>query len=255
MTGTVAAPAAGGEPQLVASELEKRFGGVTALDDVSVEIAAGELVGLIGPNGSGKTTFLNVLSGFYKPDKGTVTFEGRRIDGREPSALAAAGIARTFQVTKIFRRITVLENLLVPGLIDWSTSRAAATAEATGILESLDLARLADQPAANLSGGQAKLLEFGRIMMLRPRLVLLDEPFGGVHPDLKRLMHATIRRWNEEGKTIILISHDMGSIFGLCRRVLALHNGTIIAAGAPDEVRRNERVLAAYLGGHQAAEA
>lgn len=233
---------------LVAEALVKRFGGLTALDDVSFEVEAGELVGLIGPNGSGKTTLLNVLSGFYLPNGGRATFAERRITGREPSVLAEAGIARTFQVTKIFRRISVLENLLVPGLIHWSAGRAQAAAKAQDILGRLQLLHMAEQAAAGLSGGQAKLLEFGRVMMLAPKLVLLDEPFGGVHPTLKRLMHDTILDWNEQGAGIILISHDMGSIFDLCRRVMVLHNGRVIADGAPDAVRSDPAVIRAYLG-------
>jgi ABC-type branched-subunit amino acid transport system ATPase component len=234
--------------QLVAEGIVKRFGGLTALDHVSVEIEAGELVGLIGPNGSGKTTFLNVLSGFYRPEQGSVSFDGISIVGREPSTLAAAGIARSFQVTKIFRRISVLENLLVPGLTDWSATPREAAEKGHAILDGLELGRLATEPAANLSGGQAKLLEFGRIMMLEPKLVLLDEPFGGVHPKLKRLMHDTIRGWNARGTSIILISHDMGSIFDLCRRIVVLQNGRVIANGPPRAVRSDPAVLQAYLG-------
>jgi ABC-type branched-subunit amino acid transport system ATPase component len=234
--------------QLATQDIVKRFGGLTALDHVTFQIEAGELVGLIGPNGSGKTTFLNVLSGFYRPEQGRVWFEGRAVAGREPSDLAAGGIARSFQVTKIFRRISVLENLLVPGLTDWSVAPGRAAEKARGVLERLELAHLAREPAANLSGGQAKLLEFGRIMMLDPKLVLLDEPFGGVHPTLKRLMHDTIRDWNAAGTSIILISHDMGSIFDLCRRIVALHNGRVIASGPPEAVRGDPAVLQAYLG-------
>ncbi len=234
--------------QLVAKNIVKRFGGLTALDQVSFEIETGELVGLIGPNGSGKTTFLNVLGGFYRPEQGSVWFEGRSIVGREPSALAADGIARSFQVTKIFRRISVLENLLVPGLIDWSAAPREAAEKGQAVLDGLELGHLAREPAANLSGGQAKLLEFGRIMMLEPKLVLLDEPFGGVHPKLKRLMHDTLRNWNARGTSIILISHDMGSIFDLCRRIVALQNGRVIANGPPEAVRGDPAVLRAYLG-------
>jgi ABC-type branched-subunit amino acid transport system ATPase component len=234
--------------QLATEGIVKRFGGLTALDHVSFEIETGELVGLIGPNGSGKTTFLNVLSGFYGPDEGRAWFEGRSIAGREPSDLAGRGIARSFQVTKIFRHISVLDNLLVPGLTDWSATPRAAAEKGASILDRLDLGRLADEPAANLSGGQAKLLEFGRIMMLDPKLVLLDEPFGGVHPRLKRLMHDTIRDWNTAGISVILISHDMGSIFDLCRRIVALQNGQVIANGPPEAVRGDPAVLQAYLG-------
>ena len=234
--------------QLVTEGIVKRFGGLTALDHVSFEIEPGGLVGLIGPNGSGKTTFLNVLSGFYRPEQGSVSFEGRSIVGREPSALAAAGIARSFQVTKIFRRISVLENLLVPGLTNWSAAPRETAEKGHAILDGLELGRLAGEPAANLSGGQAKLLEFGRLMMLEPKLVLLDEPFGGVHHKLKHLMHDTIRDWNARGTSIILISHDMGSIFDLCRRIVALQNGRVIANGPPEAVRSDPAVLQAYLG-------
>ncbi len=234
--------------QLVTEAIVKRFGGLTALDQVSFQIDSGELVGLIGPNGSGKTTFLNVLGGFYRPEQGSAWFEGRPIAGREPSDLAARGIARSFQVTKMFRRISVLENLLVPGLTDWSMAPREAAEKGKAILEKLELGGLAREPAANLSGGQAKLLEFGRIMMLDPKLVLLDEPFGGVHPTLKRLMHDTIRDWNARGTSIILISHDMSSIFDLCRRIVALQNGRVIASGPPDTVRNDPAVLQAYLG-------
>jgi len=241
--------------QLVTEDVVKRFGGLIALDHVSFEIEAGELVGLIGPNGSGKTTFLNVLSGFYRPEQGDVRFEGHSIVGREPSELAGDGVARSFQVTKIFRRISVIENLLVPGLVDWSVAPDRATQRATEVLEGLNLQHLAKERAASLSGGQAKLLEFGRIMMLNPKLVLLDEPFGGVHPTLKRVMHDTVRDWNKTGTSIILISHDMGSIFDLCRRIVALRNGRIIANGPPEAVRNDPAVIEAYLGTQGAGDA
>ena len=242
-------------PQLSADGLTKRFGAVVALKSVSLAVEAGELLGLIGPNGSGKTTLLNLLSGFYIPDSGTAHFLRQRIDGREPSRLAALGIARSFQITKVFRRLSVLENLLVPGLAMPSAGVAAVRERAKRVLEELTLGRLADQPAGTLSGGQAKLLEFARIMMLDPKLVLLDEPFGGVHPTLKRVMYDTLKAWNARQMTILLVSHDMASIFGLCGRIVALHNGEIIAAGTPAEVRADARVLDAYLGYHGAGDA
>jgi ABC-type branched-subunit amino acid transport system ATPase component len=234
--------------QLLIEEVAKRFGGVCALDSVSLEVEAGELIGLIGPNGSGKTTLLNIVSGYYDPDRGRVRFEGRRVDGHAPDRLARAGIGRSFQVTKVFRRLTVLENLLVPALTDWRLDRPEAERRAEKVLADLRLERLAHERASSLSGGQAKLLEFGRVMMLRPRLLLLDEPFGGVHPELKRFMYEVIRGWNGEGLTVILISHDMGSIFGLCRRVVTLSYGRVIADGEPETVRRDKGVIDAYLG-------
>ena len=200
--------------QLVVQGISKRFGGLAALSDVSLTLEAGELVGLIGPNGSGKTTFLNVASGYYRADSGRAAFQGRSILRRQPYELAIEGIARTFQVTKVFRRLTVLENLLVPGLVDWASRRHEAQSAGREILDKLGLASLADERAANLSGGQGKLLEFGRIMMLEPKIILLDEPFGGVHPELKRLMHDILLEWNGRGVTVEARSGQLTTVIG-----------------------------------------
>lgn len=235
------------------SGLEKRFGGVTALDTVDMRVERGQLLGLIGPNGSGKTTLLNIVSGYYKADGGEISYQGRRITDAAPHTLARAGIGRSFQVTKIFRRLTVLENMLVAGLSDGRTGRTEATARAHELLRDLKLERLAHARASSLSGGQGKLLEFARILMLSPGIILLDEPFGGVHPELKRFMHDRIRDWNASGVTVILISHDMGSIFDLCQRVVTLSYGDIICDGTPEETRNDPAVLDAYLGDHHGA--
>lgn len=233
--------------------LVKRFGGLTALKSIDMNVAEGELLGLIGPNGSGKTTLLNIVSGYYKADAGSIAYRGRGILGDAPHQLARIGIGRSFQVTKIFQRLTVLENMLVAGLSDGKTRRDQARERAEDLLHDLKLARLRDERASSLSGGQGKLLEFARIMMLSPEIVLLDEPFGGVHPELKRFMHEQIRKWNAAGTTIILISHDMGSIFDLCGRVVTLSYGDIICDGTPEETRNDPAVLDAYLGDHHGA--
>ncbi len=230
------------------SNVSKQFGGVVALEKIMLQVDSGELLGLIGPNGSGKTTLLNVISGFYQPDSGSIIYSGTDITSLEPSKIAQMGVARTFQVTKIFRRISVLENLLVPGLTHWSTSLKKAREKAMEVLELLQLTRLAYDMGSDLSGGQAKLLEFGRLMMLDPKVVLLDEPFGGVHPELKKLMYEILENWNQQGVTIILISHDMGSIFGLCRRVMVLDSGKVVTIGSPEVIRKHSEVLEAYLG-------
>lgn len=235
-------------PQLEVAGLVKRFGGLTALNAIDLSIAQGELIGLIGPNGSGKTTLINIISGYYPADGGAIRHAGHAILGEAPHRIARRGIGRSFQITKLFKRLTVLENMLVAGLSDGATSRAAAAERAMNLLADLKLDHLARERASSLSGGQGKLLEFGRVMMLKPEIILLDEPFGGVHPELKGFMHDRIRAWNDANVTIILISHDMGSIFGLCPRVVTLSYGDIICDGTPEETRRSPAVLAAYLG-------
>jgi ABC-type branched-subunit amino acid transport system ATPase component len=232
-------------------EVTKRFGGVVAVNGVTATIAQGEIRALIGPNGSGKTTLLNLISGLYPPDGGAISLEGQRIDLLPPHEIAARGVARTFQIPKVFRSMTVRENLLVAGAADHRRGALPEIRERVEWILSLTrLEPLADAPASALSGGQTVLLQLGRGLMHDPlRLFLLDEPFAGVHPALKEQIVEVIRRINAElGVTVLLVSHEMPTVRMLCQRVSVMCDGRWIAEGSLEEVARDPAVIEAYLG-------
>jgi branched-chain amino acid transport system ATP-binding protein len=230
-------------------DIYKNFGGLQVLRGVNFTVEGPELIGLIGPNGAGKTTLTNILDGVIKPSSGTVYLNGRRIDTLPPYGVARAGLGRTFQVTRAFRRMTVMENLLVPAMAMHPTARQKEFEQkALEVLEFLTMEHLRNEYARALSGGQQKLLELGRLLMLDPDIIILDEPFAGVHPRLMEIIYRYITEVNAQGKAFIIISHDMDTIFTLSRRLLVLNYCDLIADGDPALVRQDAAVKAAYLG-------
>jgi len=245
------------------ANVARHFGGLRAVDDVSFVVRQGTITGLIGPNGAGKSTLFNTVAGALKPTSGAISFLGERIDRLRPDRIYAHGIARTFQIPRPFGAMSVMENMLVAptgqsGEKFWNplfrngrvrAEERASQDKAHEILEFVKLARLANEPARNLSGGQLKLLELGRSLMSDPKLILLDEPGAGVNPTLLGDIIDRIAQLNARGVTFLIIEHNMDLIMNLCRPVVVMAAGKLLMEGEPQDVRADPRVLEAYLGG------
>jgi neutral amino acid transport system ATP-binding protein len=239
---------------LEAHNVSKAYGGIQALQACSITVEQGSIVGLIGPNGSGKTTLFNVMTGYQRVDTGEIIFNGVSIKNATPDKIFGLGIGRTFQITRIFPRLTVLENMHVAaqrqgarGLLSrWSSMYEQR--RALELLRFVGIEQLKDVPASNLSYGQKKLLEFAFILVAEPQVILLDEPAGGVNPSMINRLTEYIRALNKQGVTFLVVEHNMEFVMGLCDKVMVMHRGTKIAEGTPKEVRTNPLVLEAYLG-------
>lgn len=251
------------DPVLVADDVNRHFGGLVAVDVSHLEVQKGAITALIGPNGAGKSTLFNVLTGFDKADTGKWTFSGVTVTNTPPHRLARKGMVRTFQLTKSLSRLTVLDNMLLGARgqtgesmlaslvpFTWRAQEKKNTDRAMVLLKRFNLSEKAQDFAGSLSGGQRKLLEMARALMLEPQLVMLDEPMAGVNPALKQSLLDHIRDIREEGTTVIFVEHDMDMVRDVSDWVVVMAQGKIIAEGRPDTVMRDKRVIDAYLGAH-----
>lgn len=232
---------------VVVDGLTKRFGSIIAVDQVSFAIAPGELVGFLGPNGSGKTTVLNMMSGLLRPDAGRITLAGSNVGGMTADRIARAGMIRMFQLTRVYPEMTVIENLLTSGFA-LGLDRQAANARADELLDELKILAYREAFASDLSGGQQKLLEFACCFMRAPKIALLDEPFAAIHPTMRQILADYVKRSNAAGQAYIIVSHDMPIVIDLCPRAICLAAGAILADGQTDKVLREPAVIEAYLG-------
>ncbi len=247
---------------LSAQDVVKSFGGFRALNGCNLDVRAGSITGIIGPNGAGKSTLFNIFGGLMAPDEGSVTLEGRAVTGLRPDRLAACGLVRTFQISRELGELTVMENMLLgaPGQTGesvWAnflapvrvrTEEGRAIEKARAMLAQVDLSQLANEPARNLSGGQKKLLEISRALMLDPKIILLDEPTAGVSPLMTQTLGETISALRERGLTFAVIEHDMDVIAALCDPIYVLAEGRALTCGTFKEIAANGEVMQAYLG-------
>jgi len=254
-----------GEPILQVRNLQKRFGGVVAVDGVDFDIEPGTVTGLIGPNGAGKSTTFDLITGVQTADSGQVLFDGTDITERRPEQIANRGLVRTFQIARELSEMTVLENVMLAppdqqgeamwrSVLPWFRGRVndqerTLREVAWETLEFFDIDHLAGEYAGNLSGGQRKLLEMARVFMTDPDMILLDEPLAGVNPTLEERLLDRIHQLQSEGYTFLLVEHDMDIVMNHCDPVIVMHQGQLLTEGTPEAVRKDDRVLEAYLGG------
>ncbi|MEC8731309.1 MAG: ABC transporter ATP-binding protein [Actinomycetota bacterium] len=255
--------AAKNDPILVADNVRRAFGGLVAVDVEHLEVQRGAITALIGPNGAGKTTFFNLLTNFDEPDTGDRLFEGNDLSGVSAYKVANLGMVRTFQLTKSLSKMTVIDNMRLGGTEQagesffrallpflWRRQEAEITQRADALLERFKLSHMRDEFAGTLSGGQRKLLEMARALMVRPNMVMLDEPMAGVNPALKQSLLDHVKGRRDEGMTVLLVEHDMDMVQEISDWVVVMAEGRIIAEGPPESIASNQAVVDAYLGSH-----